>query len=76
MYQPYQSHSRQCERCLNLIERTRRRCVAFPDGIPAELWNDEIEHSRPFPGDGGVMYEENTLKSMNASKRATRQARS
>ncbi|MFM8438206.1 MAG: hypothetical protein ACKOAX_07005 [Candidatus Kapaibacterium sp.] len=72
MYQPYGQHSRQCERCLNLIERTRKRCTAFPDGIPPELWNDEIEHTNMYPGDGGIRFEENTLSSMRKRRSAER----
>jgi hypothetical protein len=75
MYQPYQQQSRQCERCLNLIERTRKRCVAFPHGIPPELWNDEIDHTLAYPDDGGVRFEENTLSTMRKRQAAERRSR-
>ncbi|MBL7976501.1 MAG: hypothetical protein JNJ85_16405 [Candidatus Kapabacteria bacterium] len=61
-YQPYKIRSAQCELCINLIERTRRRCDAFPHGIPPEIWNDEIEHTRPYPGDGGIMFEKKMIR--------------
>ncbi|MBL8000027.1 MAG: hypothetical protein JNL32_15500 [Candidatus Kapabacteria bacterium] len=61
-YNPYQPKSAQCERCIRLIERTRRRCEAFPDGIPPELWNDEIEHTRPYPGDNGYLFEKKYIR--------------
>lgn len=57
---------------MNLIERTRKRCIAFPTGIPPELWNDEIDHTRPYPDDGGVQFEENTLASMRKRRAADR----
>lgn len=36
-----------------------RQCKAFDqtDAIPDEIWKDEYEHTEPFPGDGGVMFE-------------------
>lgn len=33
------------------------KCVAFPDRIPSEILEAEHDHSTPFPGDGGIMYE-------------------
>jgi len=33
------------------------RCEAFPDGIPAPIWIGEVDHSAPYPGDGGVVRE-------------------
>lgn len=32
-------------------------CDAFPDGIPDEIYIGGFDHRRPFPGDGGVLYE-------------------
>jgi hypothetical protein len=61
-YQPYQERSKQCERCVNLIERTRKRCEAFQGGIPPEIWNDEIEHNRPYPNDNGIRFEEKYIR--------------
>ncbi len=60
---------------MNLIERTRKRCVAYPDGIPPELWNDEIEHTRPHPGDNGILFEQNTLTDMKRRRHAERRRR-
>ena len=71
-FHPYNVHSQQCEQCLNLIERTRHRCAAYHDGIPPELWNDEIEHSRPHPDDNGILFELNTLTAMKTRLRALR----
>ena len=34
------------------------RCKAFPDGIPMEIFREEIEHNKPFKNDNGIMFEE------------------
>lgn len=33
------------------------RCAAFPDGVPREIWLGDADHSKPFPGDGGVRFD-------------------
>ena len=35
-----------------------RRCKAFPDGIPMEIWMGENDHREPFEGDRGVQFEQ------------------
>jgi len=37
-----------------------RQCDAFPsqDGIPVEIWNGDNPHTSPFPGDGGMQFEQ------------------
>jgi len=34
-----------------------RRCSAFPDGIPDAIFIGGIDHTSPFPGDNGIMFE-------------------
>lgn len=34
-----------------------RRCVAFPKGIPREIFFGERDHLTPYPGDNGIMFE-------------------
>jgi hypothetical protein len=34
------------------------KCEAFPDGIPDEIFFGENLHKEPYPGDKGLMFEE------------------
>jgi len=33
-----------------------RKCSAFPDEIPADIWEGANNHRKPFPGDGGLTF--------------------
>ena len=56
----------QCTRCAHLIRMPAeevgfdRRCRAFPEGIPEELYTSSADHTKPYPGDGGFRFEEYT----------------
>ncbi len=46
---------RQCERCLlRLVDRSA--CVAFPNGIPADIFDGRFDHTQPYPDDGGFRF--------------------
>ena len=49
-----------CTRCKfwNAEMGARETCKAFPKGIPAVIWNGENDHTRPYPGDNGIRFEE------------------
>lgn len=32
-------------------------CKAFPKGIPSEIAYGDNDHTKPFPGDNGIMFE-------------------
>jgi hypothetical protein len=32
-------------------------CDAFPDRIPAAILSGKHDHTHPYPGDGGILYE-------------------
>lgn len=34
-----------------------RRCAAFPDGIPMEIWPGRYDHTKPAEGDNGVVFQ-------------------
>ena len=46
----------QCRDCKNYMWRTT--CLAYPDGIPDELFSGLIRHDKPFEGDNGIVFEE------------------
>ena len=48
-----------CFRCKNLLGAKEGRCIAFPGKIPEPLWSGKVQHTEPFPGDGGVQFEAN-----------------
>lgn len=49
--------SDQCFRCKSLFHRVDGlRCLAYPDGIPAEILSGEVDHSTLYPGDGGHQF--------------------
>jgi hypothetical protein len=56
-----------CSRCQHFNDRSpfngeRMTCKAFSKGIPLEIWNGENTHIAPYPGDGGVQFEQWTEK--------------
>lgn len=46
-----------CSRCLNLRDTRLQTCNAFPKGIPDIIWRGDNDHKKPFPGDGGIMFD-------------------
>ncbi len=51
--------SRVCSFCLHFNDKNpiERRCEAFPEGIPLEIWRGENDHTKPFPNDNGIRFE-------------------
>ncbi len=41
-----------------------RECEAFPDEIPDEIWSGENPHTKPFPGDNGIQFEQIPLRAL------------
>lgn len=37
-------------------------CKAYPKGIPEEIFNNEVDHRKPYKGDNGITYEVIDLK--------------
>lgn len=53
------SHCVTCEHFDSTVGvREKKRCAAFPDGIPDEIWRGDNDHSVPYPGDHGIRFEE------------------
>lgn len=36
--------------------RMNLKCTAFPDRMPEEIFMGFHDHSKPYPGDNGVLY--------------------
>jgi len=36
--------------------RKDKKCNAFPEGIPHEIWVLQVFHTKPYPGDNGIKY--------------------
>lgn len=49
------SSSTQCLDCRHYTGLAT--CDAFPDKIPQEIINGTIDHTKPYPGDGGITFE-------------------
>jgi len=32
-------------------------CAAFPGGIPGDVWKNNVMHTEPIEGDGGIIFE-------------------
>jgi len=49
-----------CFKCKHLLPPVGAwgyRCVAFPDGIPDEIFVCAVDHLKPYDGDNGVQFE-------------------
>lgn len=51
MIHGHEANCRFCERYLG-----QQRCQAFPNEIPAPLWEGKNLHREPYPGDNGYQY--------------------
>jgi hypothetical protein len=47
--------STQCGTCKHITEALK--CEAFPNGIPKAILEGEFDHTQPYPGDNGILYE-------------------
>ena len=47
-----------CMDCAHLIddEADGFRCLAYPGGIPDEIFYGEIDHTKPYKGDNGIVF--------------------
>lgn len=40
----------------NTTGTTGPSCAAFPDGIPDQVWSNQVDHREPLPGDHGLQW--------------------
>jgi hypothetical protein len=58
-----------CSGCRHLKEMYKtRRCAAFPNGIPPEIWLGQNDHRQPYPGDQGIQFAPMTEADLEALK--------
>jgi hypothetical protein len=55
-----------CVRCLHKFKGANG-CDAFPEGIPVEIAKGKNDHSQPYPGDHGIMFEKTTTTTQEAT---------
>lgn len=41
----------------NVVGLTEPFCAAFPDGIPAAIYDNQVDHRQPYEGDHGLRWE-------------------
>jgi len=64
MLQEPKCFTRKCKHYLGVIqpdgtEMTETNyCKAFPESIPNEIAYGDNDHTKPFPGDNGIQFEE------------------
>lgn len=46
-----------CEKCVHFHDGDIDSCDAFPRGIPQELIDGMVRHTKPYKGDHGIMFE-------------------
>jgi len=49
-----------CYSCVHLVNDGTfgLRCTAYPDGIPTEIIESQVDHRLPFAGDNGIQFEQ------------------
>ena len=47
-----------CFSCIHLVDGEGMRCNAYPEGIPVEILESEVDHRLPYKGDGGIHFEQ------------------
>jgi len=46
-----------CIYCKNLVSMTDGECKGFTTFIPDDIWKGNNDHTQPYRGDNGIMYE-------------------
>ena len=59
-----------CSRCSHLRFDPLETCDAFPGGVPDDIWYDQNNHGKPYPGDHGIQFEKFVAESEGVKKTA------
>jgi hypothetical protein len=43
-----------CSFCVHFNNPAQKACKAFPNGIPADIWDGDNHHTTPVAGDHGL----------------------
>jgi hypothetical protein len=46
-----------CLYCAHYNRESKVTCAAFPDGIPWPILLSEVDHRKPYPGDGDLQFQ-------------------
>ena len=47
-----------CMGCTHVDILNVRKCAAFDEDIPLEIWEGKNDHRQPYPGDHGILFED------------------
>jgi hypothetical protein len=53
------TYNNSCLKCIHF--GGWKKCLAFPDGIPEEIWTGKEKHIKPYPNDGGIVFKSKNL---------------
>jgi hypothetical protein len=45
-----------CDACTHVFDGEGWRCEAFPNGIPARIYEGGADHRKPVKGDHGILF--------------------
>lgn len=46
-----------CDRCIHRLAPEHRKCKAFNELIPIDIWQGRNDHTKPVEGDNGIQFE-------------------
>ena len=59
-----------CDDCKYADYLGARKCAAFPDGIPLDIWCGKIKHNEHIDGDNGIVFSLMTEDDLKARREA------